>query len=214
MITMSRLLKSCAIPAGKLADRLQLLHLEQFGLRLDARRRLGLDPTVQISIDEFQLGVCLAKFGSPFRYPLIQNLIGGLQFLVRRLQLFGEHGCFFERRPQLACRALMLPRIGDQPGDLCGLLSAEPCDLTSKPILFAGQRSNFRVRVFQRDMRLLEFLSQSRNRVAEGLFWAIRPDPSGVYPPEAGWRLVARLQSNECNQGLHVPVISTFPVRN
>ena len=62
------------------------------------------------------------------------------------------------------------------------MLSDEPFRLAPKPIQFASQRRNFRVRVFQCHMRLLEFLSQSRDLVAEGLFWAVRPIHNLVHP--------------------------------
>ena len=92
------------------------------------------------------------------------------------------------------------------------MLSDEPFRLAPKPILFAGQRSNFRVRVFQRDMRLLEFLSQSRDLVAEGLFWAVKPVHIGYTPCLGGWRVRDQIAKQDYNQGLHVPVIvRTFP---
>ena len=61
MIDRQQVVEVVCDAAGKLADRLQFLHLEQFGLRLGARRRLGLDPPVQIGVDPFQFGVCLTS---------------------------------------------------------------------------------------------------------------------------------------------------------
>jgi hypothetical protein len=47
--------------------------------------------------------------------------------------------------------------------------------LAVKPIPFLDECRDFPVRVFKCDVRLLEFLSQSRDFVAEGLFRAVRP---------------------------------------
>jgi hypothetical protein len=44
-------------------------------------------------------------------------------------------------------------------------------------------------------MRLLEFLSQSRNLAAECLFWAVRPIHIPYTSRSGGWRFAARLQS-------------------
>jgi hypothetical protein len=71
---------------------------------------------MQIGIDEFQRGVCLTEFHCPLGYPLIQRLVGGVQFLVGHLKFFGEHGSFFQRCPQISCRGVIPQRIGNKPG--------------------------------------------------------------------------------------------------
>ena len=146
-------------PAGELTDRLQLLHLEQLGLRLDARRRLGLHPAVEIGVHPFQLGVRLSQLRCPLRYPMVQLLVGDMQFFIGHLEFFGEHRGLLERRSQLPCRTLVPQRASGQRGQLRRVLPNEHLDLPPAQILFTGQRSDFRVRVFQCDPHLLEFLS-------------------------------------------------------
>ena len=111
MITMSRLLKSCAIPPVSWPIASSFCIWNSSACALDARRSLGLDPPVQIGVDPFQFGVCLTQLHCPFGHPLIQRLVGRVQFLVGRLQFFGKHGGLFQRRPQLPRRALLLQRV-------------------------------------------------------------------------------------------------------
>ncbi len=132
-------------------------------------------PDEKVGVDPFQLCVCLGKFSRPFGDSLIQLLIGEVQFLVGRLQFFGQHGGFLQCRPQFARRILVPQRVGHQCGHFCRMLPGALLDLAPKPILFPGQCLDFPVRVFKRDVRLFEFLSQSRDFVAKGLFLAVRP---------------------------------------
>ena len=116
MMTISRLLKIVGDATGKLTDRLQLLHLEQLGLRLGARCRLGLDAAVQIGVDLLQL--CC-----PLGHPLIQLLVGHVQLFVGRLQFLGRHGSFLQCRPQLTGR-ILVPQCSRPPD---AATSAECC---------------------------------------------------------------------------------------
>ena len=68
----------------------------------------------------------------------------------------------------------MLQGLRNQLRDFGRLPLGTPLNVVPEPILFPGQRGDFPVRVFQRDVCLLEFLSQSRDFVAKGLFQGVR----------------------------------------
>ena len=99
--------------ACKLTDRLQILYLEQLGLRFAARCRLRFDPGTQMRVQPLQFGVGLIQRQRPVDNPLFQSKIRPPQRIIRLAQFLGQHGGFLQGNPDFP----LLHHLGQRPGD-------------------------------------------------------------------------------------------------
>ncbi len=111
--------------AGELADRLQLLCLEQKTLRLLPGGRLLIDAPLEVRIHQFERSVGLVQSGGALGDPAIQfviaayqRVVGGHQFFGKRLRLLEGNDEFLVRRTVLRLAGLLLRQHFQRAGQI------------------------------------------------------------------------------------------------
>ena len=171
--------------AGQLADRFQLLQLEQFGLRGSPRRGFRLDPLLQVRVQRRQVRVDAIQLGRAQRHATVECGVGFGQRGVRAPQFLGERRGFLEGDAQFLAfgAAIFTDSCGDGvergqtafAGAFRRLIGAPArggfrrVDAL-KPFTLLDQRLDLGVRVLQGNLRLLEFLAQTRGLVGREIF--------------------------------------------
>ena len=172
--------------AGELTDRLQLLGLEQTGLRILPGGHLLVDAPLQVGVHQFKVRIGLVQGGGALGDAVVEIGVGARQRLVGDQQLFGKRPCLLERDGEFLVHRAARPFIGLLPGQhlqrigqagpqVAGrLLGRAPCREVplirgSQRVTLARQRYDLVMRVLDRYKRLLQFGAEQCHVCLQGL---------------------------------------------